>query len=316
MAEPRLGGCEVSEVALVTVHSSSRRRGPRSHHVGALVALALAWGAPAALAAPSGRGLEGGVPTLAPLASPGGCSLRTLPEFVQQGARFQGNVADVVEVECAPADSGQQVSFEDNELKARCGGKLKWATPQLTSVAEGKISVPLDLDGKATVVLWAGPKCSTGSTQLTVEEEFSPFYTEVASFSVLAAGATAEGAAAEPAAQPEDASHGSVATVVEVEFPPTDAGQTVALGSDQLYTRCHKQLKWFGPGPALLSRGKEAKVELDGYGNASVVLVSAGPCAAGHTLIFASQEGGEYQTFSTGFTIEPPGARLGGGASA
>ncbi len=249
------------------------------------------------------------------------CVVRTLPpSFVDQGEfGASSSAADVVEVACEPVHAGQMVKLSSQELFNRCKGGLIWSAPFPYAPSTGpSFSVELDGDGNATAVLWAGPACAPGESLVSVHLEAPPFTTSTTNFTVLPPAPSKPGVTASPSSEVEDSVSSSVATIVQVEFPPVFAERKVNISAEQLFARCMvpPSLVWVGAdgnvlgggGADVLAGGTESvEVQLDNDGNAFVVVLGGGSCASGTSLIEASLTEAPFTTYTTEFTIEPPG---------
>ena len=245
-------------------------------------------------------------------AGAGECSVRTLPSFVDQGEFGEaGSIADVVQVSCEPVFAGQMVKISSEELYDRCGGHLTWSAPYPYDPASGaSFSTQLDDAGNATAVLWAGPSCASGESLISVHLVEAPYTTSTTSFMVLPPAGAPPGGTATPAGEIENATYGSVGTIVQVEFPTVDAEHRVDINAEQLYARClvAPHLIWVGADAKVLGEGETVEVKLDNDGNAFVVLLGAASCASGDSEIEASLVEAPYTTYTTNFTIIPPQA--------
>jgi hypothetical protein len=102
---------------------------------------------------------------------------------------------------------------------------------------------------------------------------------------------------------------GSVATVIEIAFPPEFAGFGVHIRDPQLYAKCKigPRVAWLTLEGTLLGLGPSVGgVQLDGEGLAFVVLEGGESCQSGPTLIEATLEEAPYTAVRTVFTILPP----------
>jgi len=245
------------------------------------------------------------------------CKIVSLPSFTAQGEFGESSsVADVVEVSCNSEFAGEEVKLSDTELASRCRGNISWGNPADIGggFTEGhSFSVTLDDAGNATAVVWGGPGCASGETLVSAHLNHPPFPTVTTNFEVLPPHVTAPGVEALPAAQVEDDTTSSVATIIEVEFPSVYAEQDVNISDEQLFARCGVEPKtvWIGPDEHILAVGKEgvSKVKLDNDGNAFVVVVGSASCASGETEIEASLEEAPYTTVTNDFTVLAPGTR-------
>jgi hypothetical protein len=253
------------------------------------------------------------------------CVVHALPSsFMDQGEfGTASSIADVIEVECEPVYAEHHVTISANELFSRCDRQLNWLPLGGSGHAAREapsVTVQLDNAGNATVVVLGGPSCAAGESLIAAHLTEAPFTTVTTGFTVLPPRVTEPGVFATPSTKVEDENTSSVATIVQVEFPPVFAEETVNINASQLYARCHNapKLAWIRPvteseGPGefnrvyVVSTGEEVTgVQLDNDGNAFVVLFGETSCAAGTSLIEASLEHAPYTTYTTNFTIEPP----------
>lgn len=240
------------------------------------------------------------------------CVLHSLPSFVDQGEFAQASsIADIVEVECQPVFAEQEVKFSSIELYDSCNHELKWSKPfPYEPQAGSSISAELDDDGNAAVVVWGGPSCAPSTSQIAAHLVHAPYTTVTAQFTVLPPDPTKPGVRALPASEVEDATDSSLATIVQVEFPPVYAEQYVTISDEQLYDACGvaPRLTWTGPQGEVLGEEEEGvtKVKLDNDGNAFVALLAGASCAPVATEIEASLEDAPYTTYTTTFTVLPP----------
>jgi hypothetical protein len=240
------------------------------------------------------------------------CVVRSLPSFTDQGEFAQaGSVADIVEVSCAPVYDGKTIKLSANELYNRCKQSLSWSSPFPYTPSEGpSFTVTLDDAGNATAALWAGPSCASGESLITAHLEEAPYETFTTAFVVLPPKASTPGVIATPSSQVEDDVYSSIATVVQVEFPPVYAERPVDISAEQLYARCliAPHLVWVGPDETVIGEEEEAtlKVKLDNTGSAFVVVLGGASCASGPSEIEASLEQAPYTTYTTSFTVDSP----------
>jgi hypothetical protein len=242
------------------------------------------------------------------------CVVNSLPSFMDQGEfATNSSVADIIQVGCNPEFAGQTVKITDQELSARCHGKLSWSVPfpykPVTGATIAKVT--LDNHGNATVIAWGGPGCAPGETLVAAHLEEAPYTTVTTPFAIALGKETTEGVEAIPSSLIEDDVTSSVATIVQVEFPPVYAEQYVEVTAEQLYQRCliKPHLVWVGPDEKVLNKsGEGTKVQLDNSGNAFVVLLGGGSCASGPSEIEASLVKAPYTTKTATFTVKPPEA--------
>jgi hypothetical protein len=156
-----------------------------------------------------------------------------------------------------------------------------------------------------------------------VHLEAAPFTTSTTNFTILPPAPSQPGVTASPSSEVEDSVFSSVATIVEVEFPTVYAERKVNISAEQLFARCMvpPSLVWVGADGDVLGGGipdggeedaiagatESVEVQLDNDGNAFVAILGGGSCASGSSLIEASLTEAPYTTYTTEFTIEPPG---------
>lgn len=242
-----------------------------------------------------------------------GCIVKSLPNFMDQGEKgTASSVADLIEVECNPVLAGTKVEFTAQELWARCKHELSWAEPPNLPTTEGPVFFSrLDNDGSATAVVWGGPECAPGESLITADVNEGE--TVTTNFTVLPPRPTAwtlkESKVEAVTPIVESDINSSVATIIQVEFPPEFAEELVNINDRQLFAKCKvaPHLKWFGADEVLLAEGPGVdEVQLDNDGNAFVVLEGGESCQSGTTLIEASLEEAPYTTVHTEFTVLPP----------
>jgi len=250
---------------------------------------------------------------------PKGCVIETLPSFVDQGEfEEHSSVADVIQVECEGSGKLQydgKIKISDVELYDRCGKKMSWTPTDEFLATEGpSTEATLDDDGNATVVLFAGPGCKPGESQIAVDEIEYPNETYTAPFTVTPPEETEEGVFAMPSHQVEDDITSSVGTIIQVEFPGI-AEAKVTINAEQLALDCGKAPKtiWIGPNEKEITPEVPGRLEgetapvTDNDGNAFVVLLGATSCGPGKVHIEASLE--EVESFNTVnglFVVEAP----------
>jgi hypothetical protein len=253
--------------------------------------------------------------------SPETCVVHATPSSFMDQGEFENasSVADIIEVECEPVYAEKWVRISANELYSRCDKRLYWRTPygddpganQWGFVTGPSIPVELDNAGNATVIALGGPSCAAGESLVAAHLEAPPFTTVTTGFTVLPPRPTEPGVFATPATKVEDETTSSVATIIQVEFPPVFAEEPVNVNSNEFYTRCHNEPKleaiaFEGGYPIAFPSEQEGTLYLDNDGNAFVVVIGNSSCAAGTSLIEASLENAPYTTYTTNFTIEPP----------
>lgn len=122
----------------------------------------------------------------------------------------ESSVATIVEVEFPSVYAEQFVNVSDEQLFARCGlaPKVEWIGPDenlISPAPDGgepvedpigaeSVSVQLDNDGNAFVVLFGGPSCASGGTEIEASLESAPYTTYTTEFTVQAPEAGLKGA--------------------------------------------------------------------------------------------------------------------------
>ncbi len=109
-------------------------------------------------------------------------------------------------------------------------------------------------------------------------------------------------------AQGEFENQASVADVIEVECNPFvyGTGSKVTITASQLYSRCSGDILWYGTAPGEVISARSLEVSLDADGNATVALIAGPNCQAGESLISLHMDEGEYNSYTTSFTVLPP----------
>jgi hypothetical protein len=247
------------------------------------------------------------------LTDPSTCIVRSLPLFVAQGEfASASSVADIIEIECEPIYAEHFVKVSSMELYNSCDDSLSWSAignqedPYAPVTGSSISKVRLDDDGNATIAVWGGPSCaSTTESLISAHLEEAPYETFTATFSVGAPHTTTPGVWVLPESQVEDDTFSNAATIVQVEFPPVDAGGNVVINAEQLHARCG-HVEWVGPDENVLGSGETVTVKLDNDGNAFVVVLGGPSCASGMSEIEASLEAAPYTTYRVCFYIYPP----------
>ncbi len=108
-------------------------------------------------------------------------------------------------------------------------------------------------------------------------------------------------------AQGEFEHQATVADVIEVECNPFvyGTGSQVTVTASQLYSRCAGGIEWIGISGEPIS-DRSFQMTLDADGNATVALIAGPDCQAGESLISLHMDEGEYNSYTTSFTVLPP----------
>ena len=248
---------------------------------------------------------------------PTGCTVASLPVFVDQGAANEASsIADIVEAHCDPVYAGSTVRIGDNELYDQCAKKLSWSAASAFAPASGpSYKATLDHEGNAIGALWGGPGCAPGDTLLAADLDAPPYMAAYTTFFVGGPEPTEPGLYAltpdGESSQVESEGTGAVATVLEVELPVAYAGDSVTIDAEALYDRCAVKTHFVAVGPdgkvKTGSHGVFKKVQLDNDGNAFVVLLGGESCAAGASALSATLEAATALTVTSTFTVLAPG---------
>ncbi len=109
-------------------------------------------------------------------------------------------------------------------------------------------------------------------------------------------------------AQGEFSNQATAADVIEVECNPFlyGTGSKVTVIASQLYSRCNGEITWYIPNPYNVTDGRSVELTLDADGNATVALIAGPKCQAGESLVSVHQDEGEYNSYTTSFTVLPP----------
>jgi hypothetical protein len=111
-------------------------------------------------------------------------------------------------------------------------------------------------------------------------------------------------------AQGEFATTATVADVVEVECNPFvyGTGSEMTISAGQLFSRCGGAMTWYVPNPFREEvNTRSVTLTLDADGNATVALIAGPGCQAGESLISAHMDDAPFESFTTAFTVLPPG---------
>jgi hypothetical protein len=248
----------------------------------------------------------------------------------------QSEVHAVIQVETSPSFAGDAVNIDSSQLSASCatltfetiGGAGVAFNPLLPRVSPNRISVILDNDGNATVVV-DGTDCAPGTSVVEADLEVAPFITAITNLvanppAVTPAGISGfpqvGGVAQEVETGDTTASGDSdVSAVFYVETNPVYAEQLVEIGSSQLEGRCIRGWRWEAGNPNGIGVGTNnpivtgtgvntnGKVStfLDDDGNAVFVFKGVS-CAAGPSTVIADVLAGTHQTFTSTFIVNPP----------
>jgi hypothetical protein len=109
-------------------------------------------------------------------------------------------------------------------------------------------------------------------------------------------------------AQGEFSQQATAADVIEVECNPFlyGTGSKVTVIASQLYSRCNSDIAWYIPNPYSETYGRSVELTLDADGNATVALIAGPKCQAGESLVSVHMDEGEFNSYTTSFTVLPP----------
>jgi hypothetical protein len=220
----------------------------------------------------------------------------------------ESSFATIIDVSCEPIFSQSTVTIDASELSNGCHNTLSGSQPPNPpgNVGQRQYTVTLDNDGNAILALWGGPSCAPTRYHILASLNATPFTTIVTTLNLLPPGNTKSGVTATPSSQVEDNVTSSVATVIRVEFPSVQAEKWVFVKSDELQTRCHGGITWWGPLEQPFGTGAETTVQLDNNGNAFVVAFGGPSCASGTSTITAELTTVPFTTFLGKFTVLSP----------
>ena len=111
-------------------------------------------------------------------------------------------------------------------------------------------------------------------------------------------------------AQGEFGTTATVADVVEVECDPLlyGTGSEITVSASQLFSRCGEALTWYVTSPFKeVVNTRSVTLTLDADGNATVALIAGPGCQAGESLVSAHMDNAPFESFTTSFSVLPPG---------
>jgi uncharacterized repeat protein (TIGR01451 family) len=111
-------------------------------------------------------------------------------------------------------------------------------------------------------------------------------------------------------AQGEFGTTATVADVIEVECDPLlyGTGSKITVSAPQLFSRCGTALTWYALSPYReVANTPNVSLALDADGNATVALIAGPQCQAGESLISAHMDEPPFESFTTSFSVLPPG---------
>jgi hypothetical protein len=254
------------------------------------------------------------------------------------------NFLDVVQVEAkGPVSPGDTVTISSTELFANCPDLIfesltDGAVDPVVGIdfgitGDGTITVPMDNDGNATILINGG-FCSPGEDLIEASETTLPYKTATTRLILSSPAVTAPGVKGFPADEVETGDGAGVGNTVIgtsdvyavflVEAPPVYAEDTESITSDELTARCGAGSDWFGdfdnelggiaPGGVGIVAGSSpgsfdpADGDLiDNDGNVAYAFVGAS-CAAGVSTVIAAVSDGP--TYRTTYKILPPAVTI------
>jgi len=221
----------------------------------------------------------------------------------------QSEVHAVIQVETSPRYANDDVLISSAQLQGSCPGGIRFeyipdgATSPMG--ANNEISVPLDNDGNATVVV-NGRDCAPGPDVIEADLYAPPYLTAVSVLHVRPPVTTHRGVRGYPNWEVETGNNSAVYTIFYVEASPNYSEQPVEISDNQLESRCGLGWLWEpGNGGSAVEgtgNGMSAWTTLDDNGNAAFVFEGSS-CAAGSSAVIA--EVGTH-TFVSTYTVLPP----------
>jgi hypothetical protein len=253
-------------------------------------------------------------------ATPPNIIVTVSPDPVQEVGTSE--VDFVVQVETLDIFANQTVDISSQQLALDCL-TLTWrssaggTTSAVIGTGAGVNGVVLDNDGNATVEV-QGEDCAPGPNLVEADLAKAPYTTAMATLTALPPAQTTFPtitAAPNPEVETGDNGPGNSESQVYVNFlieeNPVYAEQIVDVTSAQLTNRCESgSTLWtstagLGGGDTAIGNIGVTAV-LDNDGNADVTFEGIS-CASGPSLVDAELVGGTHDTFTTTFTISPPG---------
>jgi hypothetical protein len=270
---------------------------------------------PACQSSAGGTGTGGTDPTIVVTVNPN-------PVVETSTSNFLG----VVQVETSPAFAGDEVTISSSQLIATCPGALYFGTEQgqlggdLNFVSEAPITVTLDDDGNATVIV-NGVYCAPGSDVVEASLDSAPYYTALTTLVVAPPQVTTTGVTGYPNSEVETGedmsieceeipgnpcmSYGSdVYAVFYVETNPVYAEQMAEITDNQLADSCGGGYQWYDSYTNPVDN-TTPETPLDDDGNASFLFVGSS-CAATTSQVVADVLAGDHPTYTTTYTVLPP----------
>jgi hypothetical protein len=111
-------------------------------------------------------------------------------------------------------------------------------------------------------------------------------------------------------AQGEFEQEATVGDIIEVGCNPYvyATGSRIKIMDAELYDRCGGNIRWYDPDPYVeVARERGISVPLDADGNATVAVLAGPGCHNGESLVTAHMEEAPFETFTTSFSVLPPG---------
>jgi hypothetical protein len=239
---------------------------------------------------------------------------------------YQSFVVATVQVETSPSFAGDPVDISASQLYAVCRFGTAFDGFAITAGGPQMVTVTLDDDGNATVLLF-GDDCAPGPSVVEADLAVAPYYTALTTLDALPPVVTAPGVTGYPktsgkvsGGEVETADTGSlfdgsyVYGVFYVETNPVYAEQTVDINSPELEDRCGTFWLWQtftaadsaeGAGDTTYTGNTDITGTLDDDGNA-VFFFEGASCAAGPSVVTADVDAGSHPTYTTTFNVLAP----------
>jgi len=230
----------------------------------------------------------------------------------------------VIQVEANPSFAGDPVTISSSQLFASCDGLefLSVATGTLVPTVANAVTVILDDDGNADVIMTGLNNCAPGVNVVDASLAVAPYYTALTDYVNYPDVVTPPGVFGLPL--PAEVETGDSLTsgdsdvyaVIDVEAPPVYAEQNAEISDSELESSCGGGYFWIGTAGLLAAAGPvgpgvaqtitpPVAAQLDDDGNTGVLFLGIS-CAATTTTIIADVDAGDHPTYTSTFTVLPP----------
>jgi hypothetical protein len=235
--------------------------------------------------------------------------------------------APVIQVEANPAFAGDPVTISSSQLFASCNGLVFFsvATGTLVPTVANTVTVILDDDGNADVIVEGLGNCAPGDNTLDASLAVAPYYTALTDYVNSPETPTPPGVFGLPL--PSEVETGDSLTsgdsdvyaAFALEAPPVYAEQNAFISDNELESSCGGGYFWIGvegaqngiegvgpvgPGVAQTIL-PPVETSIDDDGNTGVLFLGIS-CAAATTTVIADVDAGDHPTYTSTFTVAPP----------